>query len=62
MEYKDGGTYEGEWKNDKKEGKGIYKYKNGDIYEGYFKNDIKDGKGYINIKTEIYMREILKMI
>ena len=28
------GIYEGEFKNGKKEGKGIVKYSNGDVYEG----------------------------
>ena len=35
----DDGIYEGEIKNNKKDGKGIYYYKHGDRYEGEFKND-----------------------
>ena len=40
-----GHRYEGDWKNNKKEGKGIYYYNNGDRYEGNFINDKYDGKG-----------------
>ena len=32
MNYNNGDKYEGEWKNDKREGKGIYYYNNGDKY------------------------------
>ena len=39
------GRYEGEFKNGKREGKGIYYYKDGDRYEGEFKNDKYEGKG-----------------
>ena len=40
-----GRRYEGERKNDLKEGKGILYFPNGDRYEGEFKNDKMDGKG-----------------
>ena len=30
MYYNNGNRYEGDWKNDKKEGKGIYYFNNGD--------------------------------
>jgi len=40
--YKD--VYEGEWKNDKSEGKGINKWENGAVYEGEFKNGKYEGK------------------
>ena len=40
-----GNKYEGEFKNDKREGKGIMLYNDGDKYEGEFKDDKKDGKG-----------------
>ena len=42
--------YEGEFKNDLKEGYGIEKYSDGSIYKGYFKNDLKEGKGKLIIK------------
>ena len=41
----DGNFYEGEFKNGKFDGKGLYKYKNGDIYRGEFKEGYRDGKG-----------------
>ena len=41
----DGVIYDGNWKNDIKEGKGIMLYNNDDRYEGYFKNDRIVGKG-----------------
>ena len=39
------GKYVGEYKNGKREGKGIFYYNNGNRYEGDFKNDKKEGKG-----------------
>ena len=41
MYRKDGIRYEGEWKNDKKEGYGINHYSNGNKYEGKWKNNKK---------------------
>ena len=43
--WNDGDRYEGDFKNDKKEGKGIYYWNDGNRYEGDFKNDKKEGKG-----------------
>ena len=40
-----GDRYEGEWRNDKKEGKGIYYWNDGDRYEGDFRNGNFEGKG-----------------
>ena len=40
----DDGRYEGEMKNDKKDGKGIFYLNDGDRYEGEYKNDKKEGK------------------
>ena len=39
MEYDNGDIYKGEFKNDKREGKGKIIYNNEDIYEGEFKNN-----------------------
>ena len=36
--------YEGEYKDDKKNGKGIFYYNKGDRYEGEFKDGKKNGK------------------
>lgn len=35
----DGEAYEGDWKNDKAHGKGIYYYKDGSYYEGEWADD-----------------------
>jgi hypothetical protein len=40
-----GDTYDGEWKNNKQLGKGIFIDINGDIYEGDWVNGKKHGKG-----------------
>ena len=40
-----GDRYEGEWKNNKKEGKGIYYWNNGDKYDGDWRNGKFEGKG-----------------
>ena len=40
-----GDSYEGEYMNDKKNGKGIYIWKNGSKYEGNFQNDYRHGYG-----------------
>ena len=53
MIYSNGAKYEGQWRNDKKNGKGIFtsshyfncKYKVGMKYEGEFKDDKFDGHG-----------------
>ena len=37
--------YLGEFKDGKKNGKGIIKWANGEFYEGEFKDDKKNGKG-----------------
>jgi hypothetical protein len=41
----------GEWHNNKKEGKGVYKWlKKGEIYEGEWKNDMRNGFGNLSVK------------
>ncbi len=37
--------YEGDWKNHKRHGKGIYLFANGDMYPGDWRNDEREGKG-----------------
>ena len=51
IDYFNGDSYEGDFKNGIKEGKGILYYKNGDKYEGEFKNDKRDGKGIFLYNT-----------
>ena len=51
-------NYEGNWLNDKREGKGIMKYNNGDIYDGDWENDKKVGNGKMKYKNgDIYEGE-----
>ena len=45
MIIEDGNFYEGEYQNNKFNGRGIYKFKNGDIYDGYFKDGMRHGHG-----------------
>ena len=49
MYHKNGEKYEGDWKNDNKEGKGILYSNKGNRYEGDFKNGLFEGKECINI-------------
>lgn len=37
--------FEGEWKNDKKNGHGVMKFHNGDVYEGEWIDGHKNGRG-----------------
>lgn len=41
MLYFNGDQYKGEWKNNKKEGRGIMIYANGEKFEGKWENDEK---------------------
>ena len=41
----------GDFKNNKRDGKGIYYYKNGDRYEGGYKNHKKEGQGVMYYKN-----------
>jgi len=45
-------VYEGEFKNDMKEGYGIEKFNDGSIYKGYFVQGKKQGKGMLSLKKE----------
>ena len=48
------GTYVGQWKNDKREGHGVFTYEDGEIYDGQWLNDGKHGLGccrYVNGDT-----------
>ncbi len=41
----DDGAYDGEFKNGKREGRGIYTWDNGDKYDGEWKNGERSGRG-----------------
>jgi len=40
-----GDLYEGQWKYDRINGRGIYNYANGEKYDGEWQNNIRNGKG-----------------
>jgi len=40
-----GDSYDGEWKEGKREGRGIYEFANGDSYDGEWKEDKPEGRG-----------------
>ena len=41
----DGDVYQGEMKNGKRHGWGIYSFHGGDVYEGRFRNHFRHGRG-----------------
>ena len=43
--FSDGRTYEGDFKNGKKDGEGTFEWPNGDRYEGLWNMCLKHGKG-----------------
>ncbi len=43
--YSGGGCYAGEYKNNKRSGKGTAKFANGDVYTGHWNNDAMNGYG-----------------
>ena len=45
MSYLDGEIYYGEWKNNKKNGKGMTKWSEYDSYEGDYVENIENGYG-----------------
>ena len=51
--------YDGEWKNDRREGKGIFYFCTGAIYEGDFKNNIIDGFGKLIVQNRNRTLEFL---
>ncbi len=56
-QYKDG-KYEGEFKDDKKHGRGVYRYTSGAVYEGEFKDDKRHGRGvYRYASGDVYEGE-----
>ena len=51
-----GEIFSGEYKDDKRNGKGMYKYRNGDVYIGEWNDDVK-GAGQL-IKKENQIQNI----
>ena len=51
FDWGDGSTYEGEWKDNQRYGKGTFKYADGDVYTGEWKDDIQNGKGIYKFKN-----------
>lgn len=49
--YANGDVYEGEIKNDMRDGYGVQHYANGDIYTGNWKLDKRNGKGALRFKS-----------
>ena len=47
-----GRRYEGEWKNGKYDGRGIYMSGNGETYSGYFQKGLYHGEGTLRCKNE----------
>lgn len=52
--YSDGSYYEGEWSNDKENGKGIYVSAAGWTYAGDWKDGLKHGKGKLTYSDTSY--------
>ena len=44
MTFPNGDVYDGEWKDDKKQGQGKYTWASGDIYDGDWLDDKMQGK------------------
>ena len=40
-----GDTYEGEWQDNRMQGKGVYKFSSGALYKGDFYNNQRHGEG-----------------
>ena len=49
-----GERYEGDFRNDNREGKGIMYWNNGNIYDGEWRNDRCEGKGIYYFNKEPY--------
>ena len=52
--------YEGDYKNNKREGKGIFYWNNGNRYEGDFINDKFEGNGILYYKNGKVIKGIWK--
>ena len=59
MFYENGDIYDGDYKNDKREGKGIFNYSNGEIEMGNFVNGRNEGR---HLKLHVLKNLIHKFI
>ena len=50
--WKEGGEYEGEYRDNIRERKGIFRWKNGIIFEGNFFDGKPEGQGLMEIKNK----------
>ena len=57
MEYNNGDIYQGYFKNNKREGKGIYKYNNNDIHKGNLENNFQNGRGKFTYDSKVISYE-----
>ena len=61
FEWPDGRIYDGEYKNDKKEGHGDFTWPDGRKYDGNWKNGKQDGEGkFYNPKIKQWKKGIWK--
>ena len=44
MKLPNGSVYEGDWRDNKINGRGVWKHPNGDVYDGEWLNNAKHGK------------------
>ena len=58
--YKNGNRYKGDWKNGKREGKGIAYLNPGLIFKGFFRNDKTEGIGKVYYNEGDVMEAELK--
>jgi len=56
--FADGVTYEGEFKDDRMDGRGSYHFANGDVYEGEFQYNKRNGTGVLRFANgDVYEGE-----
>ena len=61
LHWPDNRKYCGEYKDDKKDGYGVFEWSDGRIYKGFWKNGKQDGEGeFFNISTQQWRKGIWK--
>ena len=61
-QYKDGRFFEGEFRNDKREGKGVLKLATGEVLKASLEMTKEKEKEFINKQVDKFMKKIEKMI